>query len=386
MNLHEYQSKKLFLQYGLPVLPGFVCYTPGEAEAAADSLGGGVCVVKAQVHAGGRGKGGGVKVAKDSSNAKEIASKIIGMNLVTPQTGSKGKLVNKVYVEKGCNIGREIYLSLLVDRAHKCVTIVASQSGGMDIEEVSEHTPEKIFHIAVNPKVGIQSFQIYELLLKLDIPQKAKDSFSNLMRKLYQLFIENDLSLVEINPLVITKEEELVVLDAKCSVDDNALFRHPKLREMNDYDELDPKDLQAGKFGLNYIALDGNIACLVNGAGLAMATMDIIQHFGGKPANFLDVGGGASKEMITEAFKILLSDSQVKGILVNIFGGILRCDILAQGIVEAAKELSVKVPLVVRLQGTNVDQGKEILASSGLKIIPASAMDEAAQKIVSLVK
>ena len=389
MNLHEYQSKQLFKAFGIPVLEGVLCYTPGEAEAAADVLTGGVAgitVVKAQVHAGGRGKAGGVKVAKSALEAREVSEKILGMKLVTPQTGEKGKLVRKVYVEKGCNIDKELYLSLLVDRTNRCVTVIASKHGGMDIEEVSEKTPEAIIKVAINPKVGIQNFQIYELALKLEVPVKAQKEFSVLMKNLYRLFIEKDLSLVEINPLVITKEETLVCLDAKCSVDESALFRHADLKAMNDYDELDPKDLRAGKFGLNYIALDGNIACLVNGAGLAMATMDIIQHFGGKPANFLDVGGGASKEMITEAFKILLSDAQVKGIFVNIFGGILRCDILAQGVVDAAKELGVKVPLVVRLQGTNVEQGKEILKSSGLKIEPASAMDEGAKKIVDLVK
>jgi succinyl-CoA synthetase beta subunit len=386
MNLHEYQSKKLFREYGLPVLPGYLCYTPGEVEAAADNLGGGVCVVKAQVHAGGRGKGGGVKVAKTPQEAREIAEKMIGMTLITPQTGEKGKRVNKVYVEAGCNIDKEIYLSLLVDRAHRCLSFVASSEGGMDIEEVSHDSPEKILTLPIDPKVGIQSFQALQLGLRLGISREKQSEFSLIISTLYKLFLENDLSLIEVNPFVITKEGAFVFLDAKCAVDDSALFRHRELQRLQDYDEVDPKDLRAGKFGLSYVALDGNIGCMVNGAGLAMATMDIIKQSGGNPANFLDVGGGASKETVSEAFKILLSDSQVKGILVNIFGGIMKCDVIANGIVEAAQELSVKVPLVVRLQGTNVELGREILSKSGLKITPASTMDEAATKIVEAVR
>lgn len=386
MNLHEYQSKSFLADYGVPVLPGFIAYTPGEAEAAADRLGGGICVVKAQVHAGGRGKAGGVKLAKNSAEARAHAEKILGMTLVTPQTGEKGKLVRKVYVEGGCNIAREFYLSLIMDRARKAISIVASTEGGMEIEEVAHSHPEKIISITVDPKVGIQFFQISQLAMKLGIDASLIKSFNPLMIALYRAFVERDLSMLEINPLVLTKENTFVVLDAKVSVDDNALFRQPLLKGMMDYDEIDAKDLRASKYGLSYVALDGNIGCMVNGAGLAMATMDIIKSCGGNPANFLDVGGGASKETVTEAFKILLSDSQVKGILVNIFGGIMKCDVIASGIVEAAKELGVKVPLVVRLQGTNVDLGRKILSESGLKITPAERMDEAAEKIVQAVK
>jgi succinyl-CoA synthetase beta subunit len=300
------------------------------------------------------------------------------MTLVTPQTGAAGKLVRKVYVEGGCNIAKEYYLSLLVDRARRCISIIASTEGGMEIEEVAHKTPDKIITIAIDPKVGIQKFQTLQLGLRLGLHAQVAKELGLIVERLYQLFVEKD--------LVLTKEGEFVLLDAKCSLDDNALFRHPELRELMDYDEIDAKDLRAGKFGLNYVALDGNIGCMVNGAGLAMATMDIIKQVGGSPANFLDVGGGAPKETVTEAFKILLSDKQVQGILINIFGGIMKCDVIANGVVEAAKELGVKVPLVVRLQGTNVDLGRKILKESGLDIAPADTMDEAAQKIVSLVK
>ena len=385
MNLHEYQSKEVMRCYGLPLLRGKVCYTPGEVEAAADSLGGGLCVVKAQVHAGGRGKAGGVKLAKSSKDARAAGEAILGMTLVTPQTGAQGKLVRKVYVEAGCNIDREFYLSLLVDRARKCISIIASTEGGMEIEKVAHDSPDKIVTIAIDPRVGLQSFQILELGLKLGIDLAKHKPLSELVGSLYKMFVEQDLALIEVNPLVLTKEGGFIVLDAKCSVDDSALFRRPNLRDYMDYDEQDPKDLRASKAGLSYVALDGTIGCMVNGAGLAMATMDIIKMFGGNPANFLDVGGGASKETVSEAFRILLSDSQVKGILVNIFGGIMKCDVIAAGIVEAARELGVKVPLVVRLQGTNVDLGRKILAESGLKITPADTMDDAAQKIVAAV-
>lgn len=386
MNLHEYQSKQLLARYGLPLLKGYLCYTPGEVEAAADRLGGGVCVVKAQVHAGGRGKGGGVKLAKSPQEARAAADKIIGMNLVTPQTGAEGKLVRKVYVESGCNIAREFYLSFLVDRAKRCVSIVASAEGGMDIEEVAHRSPEKIIKITVDPRVGFQPFQGIDLGFRLGLDADQTRQLGAVASALYRAFIENDLSLIEINPLVLTKEGGLVLLDAKCSADDNGLFRHPGLKECYDYDEEDSRDIQAAKFGLSYVGLDGNIGCMVNGAGLAMATMDIIKFFGGAPANFLDVGGGASKETVTEAFKILLSDSNVKGILVNIFGGIMKCDVIASGIVAAAKELGVKVPLVVRLQGTNVELGRDILAKSGLRITPADTMDDAGKKIVEAVR
>ena len=386
MNLHEYQAKSFLAEYGVPVLPGYICYTPGEAEAAADKLGGGICVVKAQVHAGGRGKAGGVKLAKSAFEARAYAQEILGMTLVTPQTGPKGKLVSKVYVEGGCQIAKEFYLSLIMDRKNKAVSIVASTEGGMEIEEVAHAHPEKIISIAIDPKVGIQLFQVTNLALKLGLEVALLKHFNPLVTALYRAFIERDLSMLEINPLVLTKDNTFVVLDAKCAVDDSALYRQPELKAFMDYDEIDAKDLRASKFGLSYVALDGNIGCMVNGAGLAMATMDIIKSCGGEPANFLDVGGGASKETVTEAFKILLSDSQVKGILVNIFGGIMKCDVIANGIVEAAKELGVKVPLVVRLQGTNVELGRKILSESGLKITPAERMDEAAQKIVAAVK
>jgi succinyl-CoA synthetase beta subunit len=386
MNLHEYQSKAVMGRYGLPVLPGYVCYTAGEIEAAADNLGGPVVVIKAQVHAGGRGKAGGVKIAKSSKEARQLGEKILGMKLVTPQTGAEGKLVRKVYVEAGCNIDKEFYLSLLVDRASKAVTIIASTEGGMEIEEVAHSQPEKIIKIQIDPKVGPQSYQLVNLCLKLGLPQEKLKDLSKLVHSLFRVFLERDLSLVEVNPLVLTKEGNFIILDAKCAVDDNALYRQVELKRLMDYDEMDAKDLDASKFGLSYVALDGSIGCMVNGAGLAMSTMDIIKMFGGNPANFLDVGGGASKETVTEAFKILLSDSKVKGILVNIFGGIMKCDVIAAGIVEAARELSVKVPLVVRLQGTNVEIGRKILSESGLKIIAADTMDDAAKKIVEASK
>jgi len=386
MNLHEYQAKQVLKAFGLPVLNGYVCYTPGEAEAAADNLGSGICVVKAQVHAGGRGKAGGVKLAKSSAEARAHAEKILGMKLVTPQTGAEGKLVRKVYVEAGCNIAKEYYLSILVDRAGRCVSIIASTEGGMEIEEVAHKTPEKILTVRIDPKVGLQGFQAAKLGIDLAIPVEARKNFAEVVRGLYKAFMASDLAMLEINPLVLTKENTFILLDAKVALEDNAAFRQKAIHEMMDYDEQDPRDLRAQKYGLNYVGLDGNIGCLVNGAGLAMATMDIIKAFGGEPANFLDVGGGATKENVTEAFRILLSDSKVKGILVNIFGGIMKCDVIATGIIEAAKEVGLKVPLVVRLQGTNVDLGRKMLADSGLAITPADTMDDAAKKIVALAK
>ena len=386
MNLHEYQAKQVLKAYGLPILNGFVCYTPGEAEAAADVLGGSVCVVKAQVHAGGRGKAGGVKVAKNSAEARAAAEKILGMKLVTPQTGAEGKLVRKVYVEAGCNIAKEYYLSILVDRAARCVSLIASTEGGMEIEEVAHNTPDKILKVRIDPKVGLQSFQASKLALDLAIPLEARKNFAEVVKGLYKAFMGSDLAMLEVNPLVLTKDNTFVVLDAKVALEDNASFRQKAIHDMMDYDEMDPRDLRAQKYGLNYVGLDGNIGCLVNGAGLAMATMDIIKAFGGEPANFLDVGGGATKENVTEAFRILLSDSKVKGILINIFGGIMKCDVIATGVIEAAKEVGLKVPLVVRLQGTNVDIGRKLLADSGLAITPADTMDDAAKKIVALAK
>lgn len=386
MNLHEYQAKELMAEYGLSVLDGFLCYTPGEVEAAADNLDTELCVVKAQVHAGGRGKGGGVKLAKSSDQAREHGEAILGMRLVTPQTSAEGKLVHKVYVEAGCDIDREFYLSLLVDRANGAVSIVASTEGGMEIEEVAEKQPEKIINMLINPSVGLQNFQVGQLVSRLGLSVGHTKELGPLLIGLYDLFIKEDLSLLEINPLVLTKDGNFVILDAKCAVDDNALYRHPYLAELLDYDELDPKDLEAHKHGLSYVALDGNIGCMVNGAGLAMATMDIIKSSGGNPANFLDVGGGATKEKVTEAFKLILSDQNVKGILVNIFGGIMHCDVIANGVVAAAKELQLQVPLVVRLQGTNVEIGRKILGESGLAIEAADTMDDAANKIVAAVK
>lgn len=389
MNLHEYQAKELLARFGLPILKGRVAYTPGEAEAAADALGlgssAGVCVVKAQVHAGGRGKAGGVKLAKSSAEAKAHAAKILGMRLVTPQTGEQGKIVRKVYVEAGCNIDKEFYLSLLVDRAKRCLSLIVSADGGMEIEEVAHKDPSRILTINIDPVSGIQPFHCNRAGFFLGLEHDKVKKLASVITKLVQGFLTCDLSLLEINPLVLTKEGEFVLLDAKCALDDNALFRHPNTRSQFDYDEQDDRELVATKLGLSYVALDGNIGCMVNGAGLAMATMDIIKAFGGTPANFLDVGGGATKEKVQEAFKIILSDSSVKGILVNIFGGIMKCDVIAQGVVDAAKELSVKVPLVVRLQGTNVDLGKKILSQSGLKIIPADTMDDAAKKITEAV-
>lgn len=385
MNLHEYQSKVLLKQYGLPVLDGYLCYTPGEAEAAADILGGGICVVKAQVHAGGRGKGGGVKLAKSTAEAREHAEAILGMQLVTPQTSKEGKLVRKVYVEDGCDIDKEFYLSLLVDRESRQIAVVASSEGGMDIEEVAEKSPEKITTIGIDPSVGFQSFQGMQLGFSLGLSVKETRKFSAIVAGLAKVFVEKDLSLLEVNPLVLTKEGEFVLLDAKVTLDSNAMFRHPDLKKFHDYDEEDAKDLRASKAGLSYVAMEGNIGCMVNGAGLAMGTMDIIKQCGGEPANFLDVGGGADKEAVTEAFSILLSDSNVKAILVNIFGGIMKCDVIAEGVVAAAKELGISHPLVVRLQGTNVELGREILKKSGLAIIPATTMDEAAKSVVEAV-
>jgi len=385
MNLHEYQSKALMARFGLPILKGRLCYTPKEAQAAADSIGTSVCVVKAQVHAGGRGKAGGVKLAKSSEEAKANAEKILGMTLVTPQTGKAGKLVRKVYVEAGCDIAREFYLSMLVDRAQTCISMVISAEGGMDIEEVAEKHPEKLLTLRINPKVGLQSFEANQAGFFLGLNLETTRKLGKVLAGCYRFFVSCDLSLLEVNPLVLTKQNEFIVLDAKCAVDNNALFRHPEIEEMQDYDEVDDRELKASRLELSYIALDGNIGCMVNGAGLAMATMDIIKSYGETPANFLDVGGGATKERVTEAFKIILADPEVEAILVNIFGGIMRCDVIATGVVEAAKELGIKVPLVVRLQGTNVELGNKILSESGLKIISATTMDDAAKKISEAV-
>ncbi len=385
MNLHEYQAKFLLAEYGVPVLPGYLAYTPREAQKAAVNLGGGVCVVKAQVHAGGRGKGGGVKVVKNSAAAFEAAEQILGMKLVTPQTGEEGKLVSKVWVEQGAAIKEEYYVSALVDRESGCVCFVVSREGGMDIEEVADKTPEKILSINVAPESGLQGFHTRKIAQFLGLDKAAARKLEPVVNALYESFVELDCSLLEVNPLVQTDDGEFLCLDAKMAIDDNALYRQRDAFEMMDYDEIDSREITAKEVGISYVALDGNIGCMVNGAGLAMATMDIIKQAGGEPANFLDVGGGATREMVTEAFSLILQDAAVKGVLVNIFGGIMRCDVIAEGIIEAAKTLDIKVPLVVRLRGTNVELGKELLAKSGLEITPADEMDEAAEAIVAAV-
>lgn len=386
MNIHEYQAKELLRKYGVAVLRGYVASTPEEAEAAARELGGGLCVVKAQIHAGGRGKAGGVKLAKDPQAAREHAAAMLGKKLVTHQTGPEGKEVQKVFVEQGCDIAKEYYLGMVIDRTTSRVTIMASAEGGVEIEEVAARSPEKILRVAIDPAVGFMDFQGRKLAYGLGLPKETVTKAVSFMRALYRAFTESDASLVEINPLVLTTNGELIALDAKMGFDDNALFRHPDIREMRDVTEENPKEIEASKFDLSYIALDGNIGCMVNGAGLAMATMDIIKHYGAEPANFLDVGGGATTEKVTEAFKIILSDKNVKGVLVNIFGGIMRCDVVATGVVEAAKQVQLSVPLVVRLEGTNVELGKKILAESGLNIIAANDLADGARKAVEATR
>jgi len=385
MNIHEYQAKAILRNFGVPVPEGHVVYNSNSARDWARRLGDGPWAIKAQIHAGGRGKGGGVKIAKTPDEVKKFARDMFGMTLVTHQTGPEGKVVKRVLIEAGCNIADEFYVSFLVDRATSKVTLMASAEGGMDIEEVAAKTPEKIFFEAVDPTVGLTAFQARKVAFKLgfDMPQ-VKQAVPVLMN-LYKAFVEADCSLLEINPLVQTADGHLLCLDAKLNFDDNALFRHLRIRDLRDYDEEDPMEIEASQYDLSYIALDGNIGCMVNGAGLAMATMDIIKHYGGDPANFLDVGGGATIERVTEAFKIILSDTKVKGILVNIFGGIMKCDVIATGVIEAAKQVGVKVPLVVRLEGTNVDKGKKMLAESGLNIVSADGMADAAEKIVKAV-
>ncbi|MBI3246495.1 MAG: ADP-forming succinate--CoA ligase subunit beta [Deltaproteobacteria bacterium] len=386
MNIHEYQAKEILRKYGVAVLKGKVAFTPEEAEAAATELGGGLCVVKAQIHAGGRGKAGGVKLAKTPQEAKAIAASLLGKKLVTHQTGPEGKEVQKVFVEQGCEIAKEYYLGIVLDRVTSRVTFMASSEGGVEIEEVASHSPEKILREAVDPAVGFNDFAGRKLAYGLGLPKDSVNKAVGFMRGLYRAFVESDASMMEINPLVLTKSGDLIALDAKIGFDDNALFRHKDIQEMRDVTEENPKEVEASKFDLNYIALDGSIGCMVNGAGLAMATMDIIKFYGAEPANFLDVGGGATTEKVTEAFKIILSDKNVKGVLVNIFGGIMRCDIVATGVVEAAKQVKLSVPLVVRLEGTNVDLGRKILAESGLNITPANDLADGARKIVEAVK
>ena len=395
MNIHEYQGKELLRGYGVAVLEGHVAWTPEEAEQAAAKLPGPIYVVKSQIHAGGRGAGkfagdpdgkGGVRLAKSPAEARAAAEAMIGNTLITKQTGDAGRRVSRVYVEAGCDIKRELYLSLLVDRETSRITIVASTEGGMDVEHVAETQPEKILRVAIDPAAGVSGFHARKLAFGLGLEGKQVGAFSRFVMAMYKAFTDLDCAIVEINPLVVTGAGDVVALDAKVSFDDNALYRHPELEKLRDEAEEDPKELEAAKYALNYIALDGTIGCMVNGAGLAMATMDIIKLYGGSPANFLDVGGGATKERVTAAFKIILSDPHVEGILVNIFGGIMRCDVIAEGVVAAAREVSLGVPLVVRLEGTNVDLGKEILAKSGLPIVSAENLADAAEKIVRAVK
>jgi len=386
MKIHEYQAKELFKKYGVPIPEGRVAFSPAEAVAVARILGGYPVVVKAQIHAGGRGKGGGVKLAHSEQEVSSIAGQIIGMNLVTHQTGPQGQEVKKILVEQGLNIAKELYLSIIPDRAIAKIVIMASEAGGMDIEEVAAQTPEKIIKVAVNPLQGIQAYHCRQVAFGLNLPPASMKAFVALLRNLYQLFVDCDGSLVEINPLVLTADDSVVALDAKINFDDNALFRHKDILEYRDVDEEDPLDVEASKYNLNYINLDGNVGNMVNGAGLAMATMDLIKLAGAEPANFLDVGGGASAEMVENGFRIILSDPSVKGILINIFGGILRCDVLAEGVVQAARKTGINVPVVVRMEGTNIEEGRRILAESGLDLITAADLNDAARKVADIAK
>ncbi|MAA77338.1 MAG: ADP-forming succinate--CoA ligase subunit beta [Rhodobiaceae bacterium] len=386
MNIHEYQAKAVLKGFGVSVPQGGIAFSPDEAVQHAESLGGPVWVVKAQIHAGGRGKGGGVKVVKSVDDVRAEADRMLGMTLVTHQTGPEGKEVGRVYIEEGSEIERELYLSILVDRATSKVSFIASTEGGMDIEEVAAETPEKILTVGVDPIAGMTDANGQEIASALELTGNQVDQCVSLVKNLYKAFVDTDMSLLEINPLVVNGAGDLICLDAKVNFDSNALYRHDDIVELRDLSEEDPAEVEASKYDLSYVKLDGSIGCMVNGAGLAMATMDIIKLYGEEPANFLDVGGGATKEKVTEAFKIILSDSNVKGILVNIFGGIMRCDIIAEGVIAAASELALSVPLVVRLEGTNVEKGKEIMAASGLAIIPADNLEDAAEKIVAAVR
>ena len=386
MNIHEYQGKEIFRSMGVAVPEGRVAFTAEEAVEKAKELDTEIYVVKAQIHAGGRGKAGGVKIAKSLSEVETYANELLGKQLVTHQTGPEGKEVKRLYIEQGCDIQKEYYVGFVIDRATDRITLMASEEGGTEIEEVAAKTPEKIFKETIDPVVGLSPYQARRIAFNINIPKESINKAAKFLISLYNVFIEKDCSIVEINPLVTTGEGEVLALDAKINFDDNALFRHKDIQELRDLEEEDPKEIEASKYDLSYIALDGDIGCMVNGAGLAMATMDTINQFGGNPANFLDVGGGATKEKVTEAFKIILGDDNVKGIFVNIFGGIMKCDVIAEGIVAAVKEVELTLPLVVRLEGTNVERGKEILNESGLAIEPAATMAEGAQKIVKLVK
>ncbi len=386
MKIHEYQAKEILRKYGVAVPRGYVAVTPFESEGAARQLGGGIVAVKAQIHAGGRGKGGGVRLARSPEEARSHAEAMLGMKLKTPQTGPGGQLVRKVYIEEGCRIARELYLGMTLDRESGRVTVMASSEGGEDIEAVAARTPEKILKVAVDPLLGLVPFQSRQLAYGLGLTGDTVNAFVRFAGGLYNAYTATDASLAEINPLVVTVGGEVLALDAKMNFDDNALFRHPDIAAMRDPDEEDPKESQAKEYDLSYIALDGDIGCMVNGAGLAMATMDIIQLAGGRPANFLDVGGGADEEKVTAAFKILLSDPHVKAVLVNIFGGIMKCDVIANGIVTAARQVGLSIPLVVRLEGTNVELGKEILSNSDLEITPADDLGDAAKKAVAAAR
>jgi succinyl-CoA synthetase beta subunit len=386
MNIHEYQGKEVLRQYGVAVPQGKVAFSVDEAVEAAKELGTPIVVVKAQIHAGGRGKAGGVKVAKNLDEVRAYAQELLGKVLVTHQTGPEGKEVKRLLIEQGCDIKKEYYIGVVVDRGTGRVVMMASEEGGTEIEEVAARTPEKIFKEVIDPAVGLRPFQARKLAYAINIPAPLVGKAVEFMTALYNAFVDKDCSIAEINPLVVTGDGNVMALDAKLNFDSNALFRHPEILELRDLDEEDEKEIQASKFDLSYIALDGNIGCMVNGAGLAMATMDIIKYYGGEPANFLDVGGGATTEKVTEAFKIILSDPKVKGIFVNIFGGIMRCDVIADGVIEAARQIGLDRPLVVRLEGTNVELGKKKLNESGLNIIAADSMADGAQKIVSLVK
>jgi succinyl-CoA synthetase beta subunit len=384
MKLHEYQAKEILRRFGVPTPRGEMVTTPEAARAAAERLGTKVVVVKAQIHAGGRGKGGGVKLAKSPAEAAELAAKMLGMTLITPQTGPAGRVVKRLLIEEGLDIKRELYLSVLVDRAVAAPVLMASAAGGVEIEEVAHTNPEAILRETVHPAAGFQPYQARKIAFGLGLPAESVSGAATFLQSLYRAFIETDASLAEINPLVLAGEGKLVALDAKMNFDDNALYRHKDIAELRDLDEEEPLEVEASKFKLNYIKLDGTVGCMVNGAGLAMATMDIIKLAGGSPANFLDVGGGASAEQVKNAFKILISDPSVRGVYINIFGGILRCDVLATGVVAAARELNIKVPIVIRMEGTNVEKGKEILTTSGFNFSIASDMNDGAQKIVAL--
>ncbi|WP_153731265.1 ADP-forming succinate--CoA ligase subunit beta [Sporosarcina obsidiansis] len=385
MNIHEYQGKQLLREYGVAVSKGRVAFSPKEAMAVAKEIGTEPIVVKAQIHAGGRGKAGGVKIVKNLDEVRAVAADLIGKQLVTHQTGPEGQEVKRLLVEEGIDIEKEFYISLVVDRATDRVTLMGSAEGGVEIEEVAEKNPEKIFYEVIDPVVGLAPFQARRMAFNMEIPSGLINKAVSLFLGLYKVFTEKDASIVEINPLVVTKDQRVLALDAKFNFDDNATFRHKDIVELRDFDEEDPKEIEASTFDLSYISLDGNIGCMVNGAGLAMATMDTIHYYGGEPANFLDVGGGAKKEKVAGAFKIILSDPKVKGIFVNIFGGIMKCDVIAEGVIEAAKEVELQVPLVVRLEGTNVERGKALLKESGINIVAADSMAEGAKKIVELI-